>query len=120
MSLTVKERELVNIGASVATGCKPCTDYHFDKVRGSGATDEEIKRAMTDALAVRDSARQIMESHGLQHLGIATAGEDREPDRHTTRIKELVSIGAAFAVNCTSNLERHIHASRSVGIDEDV
>ena len=26
MSLTLKEKELVNVGASVATGCKPCRD----------------------------------------------------------------------------------------------
>jgi AhpD family alkylhydroperoxidase len=119
MSMTVKERELVNIGASVATGCKPCTDYHFEKSREAGATDEEIKQAITDALAVRDSARGIMETHGLQHLGLSKACEEEAPETHTTRIKELVSIGAAFAVNCTSNLERHINASRSVGVDED-
>ena len=119
MTLTVKERELVNVGASVATGCKPCTDYHFEKVRGAGATDAEIKRAITDALAVRDSAREIMESHGLQHLGIVTAGEEDTPETSTTRIRELVAVGAAFAVNCTTNLERHIEASRKVGVNEE-
>ena len=63
MSLTFKEKELVNIGASVATGCKPCTDYHFRKVREAGASDEEIKQAISDAMVVRDSAKEIMESH---------------------------------------------------------
>ena len=112
MTLTVKERELVNVGASVATGCKPCTDYHFEKVRGAGATDAEIKRAITDAVAVRDSAREIMESHGLQHLGIVRAGEQEPHETSTTRIRELVAVGAAFAVNCTTNLERHDRPSR--------
>ena len=37
MALTIKEKELANIGASVATGCKPCTDFHFKKVRKAGA-----------------------------------------------------------------------------------
>ena len=40
MGLTFKEQELVNIGASVATGCRPCTDFHFMKVREAGASDK--------------------------------------------------------------------------------
>jgi AhpD family alkylhydroperoxidase len=119
MSLTTKEKELVNIGASVATGCKPCTDYHFKKVREAGASDEEIRQAISDAVSVRDSALAIMESHGLQHLGIIKKAEDSVSDGATTRIKELVSLGAAFAVNCTTNLERHMAASRTVGITEE-
>jgi hypothetical protein len=31
----------------------------------------------------------------------------------------LVSIAAAFAVNCTSSLERHLAASRTLAIAED-
>ena len=42
MSLTFKERELANIGASVATGCKPCTDYHFEKVRKAGVPHDVV------------------------------------------------------------------------------
>jgi AhpD family alkylhydroperoxidase len=119
MQLTFKEKELVNIGASVATGCKPCTDYHFKKVREAGASDEDIKQAISDAMLVRDSAKQIMESHGLKHLGIIKEIDNGGFTGSTTRIKELVSIGAAFAVNCTSNLERHTAAARSVGITDD-
>jgi AhpD family alkylhydroperoxidase len=119
MSLTAKERELVNIGASVATGCKPCTDYHFRKLREIGTPDVEIRQAISDAMIVRDSAREIMESHGLKHLGIARDIEDEDCVGDTTRIKELVSVGAAFAVNCTTNLEKHIAAARIVGITED-
>lgn len=119
MSLSFKEKELVNIGASVATGCKPCTDYHFKKVREAGATDKEIKDAISFAMLVRDSAREIMESHGLKHLGIA-ADEDYHTELDTsTRIKELVSIAAAFAVNCTTNVKKHVAAAKTVGITEE-
>ena len=65
MSLTVKEKELVNIGASVATGCKPWIDYHYKKVVEAGASDNEIKKAISDALLVRDNAKDIKESDGL-------------------------------------------------------
>ncbi len=119
MSLTFKEKELVNIAASVATGCKPCTDYHFKKVREAGASDAEIKQSISDAMVVRESAKEIMESHGLKHLGIATNKADRVGAEKTTRITELVSIAAAFAVNCTSNLEAHVAMSGTVGISDD-
>ena len=119
MSLTFKEKELVNIGASVATGCKPCTDFHFKKVREAGASDEEIKRALSYAMAVCDSAKEIMERHGLEHLGMTKDQEEPYRAGSTTRVEALVSIAAAFAVNCTSNLEKHVAISRSVGITED-
>lgn len=119
MALTFKERELANVGASVATGCKPCTDYHFNKVREAGASDEEIRQAISDAMEVRDSAREIMESHGLKHLGIATDVHVRPRDEDTTRIRELVSVASAFAVNCTTGVKRHIAAARAIGITEE-
>jgi AhpD family alkylhydroperoxidase len=119
MSLTHKEKELANIGASVATGCKPCTDYHFNKVREAGASDEEIRQAISDAMAVRDSAKEIMESHGLKHLGITKDGDARSHDEETTRIKELVSVASAFAVNCTTSVKKHIAAARAIGITEE-
>jgi AhpD family alkylhydroperoxidase len=119
MPLTYKEKELANIGASVATGCKPCTDYHFSKVREAGASDEEIRQAISDALAVRDRAKEIMESHGLKHLGIAKENDVRLHDEETTRIKELVSVASAFAVNCTTSVKKHIAAARAVGIAEE-
>jgi len=118
MPLTFIEKELANIGASVATGCKPCTDYHFSKVREAGASDEEIKKAISDAIEVRDSANEIMESHGLKHLGIAREGGSPPSNEETTRIKELVSVASAFAVNCTTSVEKHIAAARALGITE--
>ena len=44
MSLNTKEKELISIGASVASGCKPCTSFHFKEVRKTSASDDEIRR----------------------------------------------------------------------------
>ncbi|NIN70596.1 MAG: hypothetical protein GTO46_01410 [Gemmatimonadetes bacterium] len=122
MSLTPKEKELVSVGASLAAGCKLCADYHFKKVRKTGASDEEIEQAMSDAIAVRDRARKIMEWHGLRLLGRKLRGDSGESPvdvADATRITELVSIASAFAVSCTSSLERHIEAARSLGVADD-
>jgi AhpD family alkylhydroperoxidase len=119
VALTFKEKELANISASVATGCKPCTDYHFNKVRQAGASDDEIKQAISDAMSVRDNAKDIMESHGLKHLGIKKEVDVGARDEDTTRIRELVSVAAAFAVNCTSSVKKHVAAARAIGITEE-
>ena len=119
MPLSVKERELVAVGVSLATGCKTCTNFHFKKVRGAGASDEEIEQAMTDAIAVRDKAKRIMEWHGLRLLGLGKARDDEDASLETSRMTELVSVGAAFAVNCTSSLEKHLAAARDIGVADD-
>ena len=90
MALTAKEKELVNIGASVATGCKPCTDYHFKKVRQAGASDEEIKDAITYAMLVRDSAKEIMENYGLQQMEPEMYVDDAEYSEGSRNLRNFL------------------------------
>jgi len=118
MALTIKEKGLVFVSASVSAGCKPCTSYHYKKVKEAGASDIEIKQAISDAMCVRNSAKEIMEAHGLKKIGIVKGVDDCGCD-DTSRIKELVSIAASYAVNCTSNLEKHISAAQTVNITDD-
>ncbi len=105
MTITPKEKELAAVGMSVATVCKPCTDFHVKAARKAGASDAEIKQAMSDALAVRRSATEIMEAYGLAHLGERRPVVDREHVGAADRLKELVCIGVAFGVNCVSRLK---------------
>ena len=119
MAITPKEKELAAVGMSVATGCKPCTDFHVKAARKSGASDAEIKQAMSDALAVRRSATEIMEAYGLAHFEERKPGAGPEHVGTTDRVKELVCIGAAFGINCVSSLKAHLEAAESVGISHD-
>jgi AhpD family alkylhydroperoxidase len=121
MAIRLKERELAAVGISVAAGCKPCTDHHVKQARTAGASDEEIKEAVDDAVSVRKSATEIMEAHALAHVGESgpESGPDAGPVGETSRVKELVSVGAAFAVNCVSNLEKHLAAAGTVGVSRE-
>ena len=118
MAMNLQEKELVYFGASVAAGCKPCSTYHYEKAQKIDVSDKEIKQAISDAMRVRDSANRKMEQHSLELIGMTQDQEDKIDTQSTTRIAELVSIAAAFAVNCTSNLEKHIAAARTIGISE--
>ena len=73
MALTLKEKELVAVGSSVAAGCKPCTRYHLREARKAEASDAEIHRAVADAASVRSNATEIMEGHGLGRREAARA-----------------------------------------------
>jgi AhpD family alkylhydroperoxidase len=119
MPLTTKEKELVAVGISLAAGCKPCTNYHVREARKAGTSDDEIGHALARAIGIRESAAKIMEAHGRARLGVAGEPAAREDATETARIWELVSIGAAFAVNCTANLESHLRKGRELGISDD-
>ena len=56
MAIMKKEKELAAVGISIAAGCKPCTDFHMKAVREAGASDDEIRRAIEDAVALRNAA----------------------------------------------------------------
>jgi AhpD family alkylhydroperoxidase len=112
--LTQKEQELVAVGASIAAGCRPCTAYHVRAARAAGADEREIRQAVNDALDVRRSATESMARLAEKQLGDAP-----EPDAacgsEKSLIGELVSVGAALAVNCVTNLETHLTAAWQLG-----
>ncbi len=119
MVISAKEKELIAVGVSVATGCEPCTDYHVKAVRKAGAVDDEIRQAVANTRSVRQHASAIMEHHALAHLGEMGTETGSEPTEQTHRIKTLVSIGAAFGVNCVSSLEKHLAEAEAAGISQD-
>ena len=121
MALTNKEIELVYLGASIAAGCKPCTSYHFRKVKEAEASDDEIQNAISDSANIRDIAKTEMETYAMVLLGISTQSEVKIDNQNPDRLTVLVSIGAAFAVDCTSTLNTYIDLAESVGItNEDI
>ncbi len=116
-TLTQTEKELVAVGASIAAGCQPCTAYHFRAARDAGAGEEEIRRAVDDALCVRNSAAKIMAGLAEKHMGGGHVAE--EPCcSEKLLMGELVSVSAAFAVNCVTSLEMHLASARRLGASE--
>lgn len=121
--LSMKERELVATGASVAAGCVPCTQYHVKAVRDAGATEEEVMRAIDGALAVKHGTEAVMRRVAGDALGRPTAEAHArcadEVARAADRMTELVAIAAAVAVNCGTTFRRHVERGRAVGVRDD-
>ncbi len=111
--LSDKDRELIGLGASIAAGCQPCTNFHVRAARIAGASDAEIAQAVNDALDASGHAREVMAQIVGQHYTAPTSdtfGREAGPV-----IRELVSISAAYAVNGVTDLETRVAAARRLG-----
>lgn len=109
------------MGISVAAGCKPCTDYHLKAARKARALDSEIEHAVAYAVTVRERATQAMQVYALSQLDDPGHRDEPMSAKASNRIRTLVSIGAAFGVNCVSSLEGQLAMAESSGISpEDI
>jgi 4-carboxymuconolactone decarboxylase len=58
MTLTLKEQELVAIGASIGGNCIPCLEYHYEKCKELGFTKRELAKAIAVAKKVKEVPNQ--------------------------------------------------------------
>jgi AhpD family alkylhydroperoxidase len=65
-TLSFRDRELVALGAALASNCIPCVEYHVAEARKAGLADEEIH----EAIELADKIKQVPASNVLQ---VATA-----------------------------------------------
>ncbi len=107
-------QELIAVGASIAAGCVPCTNFHLKAARMAGASPDEIGQAVDLALRVRQRATKVMARFGGERPQTIVADDAIWSDR--LAISALVSVGAAYAVNCTATLENCIHMALQQGV----
>jgi AhpD family alkylhydroperoxidase len=112
--LSPRDKELIAIGASVGAGCQPCTAHHLQAAEAIGATRDEIRQAVADALCVRRSATQVMNDWVDKTLGDAPAPESPCCGEKPL-LRELISLAAGVAVSCSTNVARHLAAARRTG-----
>jgi AhpD family alkylhydroperoxidase len=53
--LTTRDRELVSLGAAMASNCVPCVEHHILQARSAGLKEEEI----SEAIEIADKVRQV-------------------------------------------------------------
>ena len=112
--LSQKEKELVAVAASIASGCVPCTRHHVQAVREAGASEAEVLGAIGIALDVRDNATETMAEAAqgnlnYEYLAKAPSSPLDQP------IDSLVALGAALACNSVAGLEYHLTQARAAG-----
>ena len=76
--LTMRDRELVALGAALGSNCVPCVEAHIRAARKAGLSDSEIREAVRRA----DDLRQIPAPRVLK-TALAMLGEpsDTKPEK---------------------------------------
>jgi len=54
VSLDVKIKELIAVGAAVAGNCMPCLQWHYNKCIELGIPNEDIKEAIETAKMIKE------------------------------------------------------------------
>jgi AhpD family alkylhydroperoxidase len=113
--LSQKEKELVAVAASIASGCVPCTRHHVQAAREAGASEADVLGATSIALDVRDSATEVMAEVAQGNLNYEYPGKIQSGSLERP-IDNLVALGAALACNSIVGLEYYLATSRTAGV----
>ncbi len=73
--LSARDRELVSLGAALASNCVPCIEHHIPQARKAGLDETEISEAIEISDRVRQvPARKVLEvAHKLMSAGPAAS-----------------------------------------------
>lgn len=69
--LDPKTRELISIAASVVAKCQPCLDYHVEEARKAGASDSDMRNAVSIARMIRKAGDDNMDKYADGKLGVS-------------------------------------------------
>ena len=109
--LSLEQKELVAVAASVGAGCQPCVTHHLKAGAKSGLDGERLLAAVTSAERVTAEAAVAMRDHARGKLGPDVTSPALLP-----RLEEaLASLGAALGANDAKNIERQLRAALELG-----
>jgi AhpD family alkylhydroperoxidase len=109
--LSLEQKELVAVAASVGAGCQPCASHHLKAGANAGLEGERLLAAVTSAERVSAEAAVAMGDHVRGKLGPGVASPAL-----LSRLEEaLASLGAALGANDAKNIERQLRAALELG-----
>ena len=109
--LSLEQKELVAVAASVGAGCQPCVSHHLTAGAKAGLDGERLLAAVTSAERVSAEAAVAMGDHVRGKLGPEVASPAL-----LSRLEEaLASLGAALGANDARNIERQLRAALELG-----
>jgi AhpD family alkylhydroperoxidase len=110
-NLSVEQKELVAVGASVGAGCHPCVDHHLKAGAKTGLEGEQLLAAVTSAERVTAEAAVSMGDHVRASLGPTVTA----PALLSQLEQALASLGAALGANDKNNIERQLRIALDLG-----
>ncbi len=108
-----KEREVINLGTSLAAGCKPCTRYHLKKCSEAGISDNEIQELIDWTTQISKKAIEIMQSGAKANMGVDHRTDVDAHLKGGNRNYLLVGLSVSCTLNNTELLEYYLsHADK--------
>ena len=113
--LSVREREVVAVGAAVGAGCRPCTQYHVRAGLKAGLSEGEIQLAVEEAEVLRIHAATSIADFARGLLG---SSEERAAPlcSPTDPLQALAQVGAATGSNAGHALDWLLPYARGLGL----
>jgi len=113
--LSVREREVVAVGAAVGAGCRPCTQYHVRAGLKAGLSEDEVRLAVEEAEVLRIHAATSIADFARGLLG---AAEERAAPlcSPTDPLQALAQVGAATGSNSGHALDWLLPYARGLGL----
>ena len=112
--LSPKEASLAGLAASIAAGCRPCTNHWLDQARAKGACERGIRLAIETGLAIRTTATEAMAEFAAS-IQAGPLAIDPEFRSQRAGLIEVMACGAALAVRSTTDLEHQVDLARGHG-----
>ena len=109
-----KIKVLIALGASVAAGCQPCTEFQVKAARESGACEQGIQFAVEAALAVRQAATRVIDRWSERCQG-ARPELDAAFRANKQLLAELISVASAICVQSVPDLVLHLAEACRLG-----
>jgi AhpD family alkylhydroperoxidase len=119
MAITPQERELIIIGTAIAAGCKGCLRENTLAAQQLHVAGKDIDDTISTAIRIRQAATNGIENFISSGFTESAESKLHPLDQDNQRIQALVSVGAAFAINCVTTLKEQITSAKTIGISED-
>ena len=116
MALEQRDKELVAIGVSIGALCRPCIEHHIPAGRDAGLTEPELAQAVEAAQATHRIATGLLFRRSRELLDGKAPAEVAVAAEHTSRLGELVALGASIGANCHPLLEQHVAGALRQGL----
>jgi len=117
-NLTEKEKEIINLGTSLAAGCQPCLKYHLRKSKDAGLSDKEIHDIINQAEKIYILAKKLMKLQALDYLNANPSEKTRVHSACQSRKEILVGLAVAYTVNSTDMTDQYLACARKAKMNE--
>ena len=111
-TLTVEQKELVAVGASVGAGCHPCVRHHIKAAVKAGVDEQRVLAALATSDRIAAEAVERMGPYSREVLGA-------EPTARAAAASSLddalAAFGAAIAANDAAAIKVQLLGARAAG-----